>query len=275
MKTELPNIFEYNDFRKFINDYQKARHAQDRTFTKSELCKRLGIPNSRSYVNDVINGRNVTSTFVSRFINILEFTPEQALFFRCLVDFNQSVDPEDRERHFDQLVSLNRTPVKKIEKQTFAYYNEWFHGVVRALLAVYDFNDNYAVLARKLYPALTEKQVKSSISLLLDLKLIKKNEAGFYKPTDKSITTGFYLSDELIKNYQVRCLQLAQNAIIQPHKKPQNITSRTISVSAEGYKRIEKRIQKFSSEIRSVIHKDDKSPDRVYHLDILLFPVSQ
>jgi len=54
---------------------------------------------------------------VSRFINILEFTPEQALFFRCLVDFNQSVDPEDRERHFDQLVSLNRTPVKKIEKQ--------------------------------------------------------------------------------------------------------------------------------------------------------------
>jgi hypothetical protein len=44
MKNALPNIFEYNDFRKFLNDYQKARHAQDRMFTKSELCKRLGIP---------------------------------------------------------------------------------------------------------------------------------------------------------------------------------------------------------------------------------------
>jgi hypothetical protein, TIGR02147 len=274
MKTTLPNLFEYNDFRRFINDYQKARHAQNRMFTKSEICKRLGIPNSRSYINDVINGRIVTSTFVNRFVKALELNAEQANFFRCLVDFNQST-VEDRERHFDQLVSLNRTPVKKIDKQTFIYYNEWYHGVVRALLAVYDFSDNYAVLARKLYPPITEKQAKDSISLLLELKLIKKNEAGFYKPTDKSITTGFFLSDELIKNYQVRCLQLAQNAIIQPHKKPQNITSRTISVSAEGYKRIEKRIQKFSSEIRSVIHKDEQAPDRVYHLDILLFPVSQ
>lgn len=218
MKTTLPDIFEYNDFRKFLYDFQKARHAQDRMFTKSELCKRLGIPNTRSYINDVINGRIVTSTFVNRFINVLGLNKEQALFFRCLVDFNQAINPEDRERHFDQLVSLNRTPVKKIDKQTFIYYNEWYHGVVRALLAVFDFKDNYAVLARKLYPPLTEKQAKDSISLLLELKLIKKNEAGFYKPTDKSITTGFYLSDELIKNYQVRfynCWALYKGKSIQ------------------------------------------------------------
>jgi len=66
-----------------------------------------------------------------------------------------------------------------------------FHGVVRALLAVYDFNDNYAVLARKLYPALTEKQVKSSISLLLDLKLIKKMRRDFISQQTKVLPPDF------------------------------------------------------------------------------------
>lgn len=35
MKTNknLPNIFDYNDFRKYLNEYQIARYSFDRTFT--------------------------------------------------------------------------------------------------------------------------------------------------------------------------------------------------------------------------------------------------
>jgi uncharacterized protein (TIGR02147 family) len=206
---------------------------------------------------------------------VLELNRDQAQFFRCLVNFNQAQNIEERELFFDQLVALNRTPVRKLEKQSFEYYKEWYHGVVRALLEIVDVKDDYSIIANKLKPPLTDKQVLQSIQLLNDLGLITQDQNGFFKPTEKSLSTGFYLSEDIIKNYQVRCLELAQKAIFQPTDQPQNITSRTICVSEEGYKRIEKKIQKFSAEIRSIVHKDENPPDRVYHLDLLLFPVSQ
>jgi uncharacterized protein (TIGR02147 family) len=276
MNNTLPNIFDYNDFREYLGEYQKVRQKNDPFFTKTEICRRLGIPNTRSYFQDIVeNRRPLTAAYVNRFIEVLELNPEQAQFFRCLVNFNQASEPGEREMYFDQLVTLNRTPVRKIDLMASLYYKEWYHSVIRALLEVHDFKDDHTALARLIHPPITEKQARQSITLLRDLKLIEKNAEGFYKPTDKTIATSHFLKDELVKNYQIRCLHLAQRAIVQNTKKPQSITTRTISVSEEGYKRIEKRIQKFSSEIRSLVHKDERVPDRVYHLDIVLFPVSR
>ncbi|MBF0430259.1 MAG: TIGR02147 family protein [Fibrobacteria bacterium] len=278
--SSLPNIYAYNDFRKFIADYQKARHAIDKSFTKTEFCKLLGIPNARSYINDIISPerkRKLTPNFVELFIRTLKFDAKEALFFRCLVNFNQAVYPDERDLYFDQLISLNRTPTRKLDKLAYTYYKEWYHGVIRALLEIQDFGEDgdYAALARMVYPHIKETQARQSIVLLKELQLIAKNEHGFYKPTEKCLATDTFLQNEMVKNYQIRCLQLAEKAIIQNTKLPQSVTSRTISVSLEGYKRIEKQIGKFSSEIRSTVHKDESAPDRVCHLDILLFPVSQ
>jgi uncharacterized protein (TIGR02147 family) len=143
------------------------------------------------------------------------------------------------------------------------------------MLDIYDFKDNYHDLAKKVFPEISVKQAKEAITLLQKLNLIAKNEDGFFKPTDKSIVTPDYVKDELVKQYQLSCLEMAKQSLIKSGPLPQTIATNIISVSEEAYKRIEKKIEKFRSEIRSLVHKDDKPATRVYQMDIVLFPNSK
>ncbi len=271
---QLPNIFEYNNFRNYLRDYFKAKHAIDISFTKSFICKELGLPNSRSYFGDILNGKFLSSIKVPFFIKLLRLNKEETQFFRCLVNFNQADDPEECELFFDQLVSLNRTPKRIVTANTYEYYRHWYHAAIRAVLNIINFDDNYTSLAKKVFPAITIKQAKESVKLLIQLGLITKNESGFYKPTDKTISTDVYSKDELIKQYQLQCLELARKIVVVNDKQPQRVLTKMMSISEKGYQRIEKRLAKFNSEVNSIIHKDEDKADRVYQLNVQLFPNS-
>ena len=47
-----------------------------------------------------------------------------------------------------------------------------------------------------------------------------------------------------------------------------------VSVSEQGYKKIEKKVEQFNSAITSLVHKEDAAADRVYQLSLVLFPQS-
>ena len=275
MNEKLPNIFGYNDYRNFLSDYQKTRASFDRKFTKSAICRLLGLPNTRSFFNDVLNGRSLSSVYVERFVRLFEFNQEEAQFFRILVKFNQADNTEEREIYFDQLVSLNRTPKMIVEQKAYEYYKCWYNSTIRALLRTSRFkSDDYKKLTKKIWPQITLKQARMALELLKDLGLVTPDSEGNLMLTDKSISTGAYIRDEMIKQYQLQCLELAKKAVIRRHKKPQNISTNVISISDNAYRRIEKKLQRFKSEVRSIVQKDEDPADHVYQLNIQLFPNS-
>ena len=272
MNSSLPNIYGYNDFRKFLADYQKAREESDAGFTKSAICKELGIPNTRSYFNDVVNGRKVTTYYAEQFIRVFQLNKEESQFFRVLVKFNQAENNDEKELYLEQLITLNKTPKKILDKKAFAFFREWHHSVIRAILDTIDFKDDYKALANTLFPSIPPKKAKESILLLKNLGLIVKDEKGFWRPSDKSIASSDYLKDELIFNYQMQCLDLAKQALMKRHGEQQNISTNILSISKENYFRIKNKIEKFRDEIRSLVHKDEKPSDYVYQMNIQLFP---
>lgn len=274
---QKPNIFNYNDFRVYLKDYYTFKHQRNKKFSKAFICKELGLPNSRSYFQDVLNGKFVSQLKIPLFIKLFNLNNEEAQFFRVLVNYNQAVDdPKEREFLFEQLVSLNQTPKAIINEKEYAFYKDWYNSVVRAVLNIVDFkkDGNYLKFARQIFPPLTETQARASVNLLLGLDLIKENEYGYLKPTEKVISTGAYAKDEIIKQNQLKSLEIAREAILKNQKQPQRVITKTISVSEEGYNRVLKNIEKCSSEINSIVHKDEAPADRVYQLDIILFPHS-
>jgi len=276
MENKLPGIFEYNNFRLFLKDYWEARYSFDKSFTKSFVCKMLGLPRTRSYFNDVINGKEVTDTFIERFVKLIGFNKAEARFFRVLVRFNQAANPDEREFYFDQLISLNRTPTRIIDPKAYIFYNEWYHNVIRSLIDVLKVTEtDYDELVKKIYPPVSSRKVKESLELLNELGMIRIDENGYYRQTEKSITTGDAVQDELIKQYQIQCLELAEQSLIGKGDLPHNFHTNTISISHEGYKRLEKHLAQFMAEVRSLVHKDEFPADRVYQMNIQLFPCSK
>ena len=275
MAAKLPNLFEYNSFRRYLADYQRARQKGEPHFTRSFICRSLGLPRTRSYFSDVLNGKEVSKTFVERFIKLLQLNKIEAQFFRVLVQFNQAETSDEREFQFQQLISLNRTPTRTMDPASYLYYQEWYHGAIRALLEVYDFTDDYAALARTLFPSVSTRKVRESIALLTRLGLVAPNEQGFLKPTEKSISTGPVDDGELIKQYQMQTIDLAKSVLLQRCRRPHLLTTNVVSVSEEGYRRLQRHLTTFRAQTRSLVHKDENRADRVYYLNIQLFPISQ
>jgi uncharacterized protein (TIGR02147 family) len=275
MNSNLPSVYSYNDFRKFLSDYQKAREELDESFSRSNICKWIGLPNTRNFFHNVIAGRKVTPTYVERFVKVFELNEEEARFFRVLVKFNQAENVEEKELYLEQLISFNKTPQKVLDKKVFSFFSEWHHSVIRALLDIINFKDNYRSLSKALFPSVPPKKVKESIVLLKNLDLIRQDTHGFWRPSDKSITTPGYLRDDLILQYQIQCLDLAKQVLLKRHGLPQKISTNIISLSEENYIRVQKKIDRFKGEIRSLIHKDNAPSEYVYQLNIQLFPAAK
>ncbi|MBD3316527.1 MAG: TIGR02147 family protein, partial [Chitinivibrionales bacterium] len=130
---------------------------------------------------------------------------------------------------------------------------------------------DYRTLCKGIFPSISVPKAKKSIKLLLDLGLIRIDESGFCKPTQKIITTGEYARDEIIRQYQILALDLAKQVILQGQKHPQKVITKTISISKNGYDLILKHLEKFNREITSIIHKDEHEDDQVCQLNFQLF----
>jgi uncharacterized protein (TIGR02147 family) len=275
MINQLPDIFQYIDFRKYLEDYYIKSKTFNSRFTHAYICKRLGQKNANTYFNNVVKGRiGITDTFIDRFIDLLELKPDEAKFFRALVNYNQTKSPNEKEFYFDQLVRLNKTPHQVIDKNAYAYFKTWHHSAVRALLDIIDFKDDYKLLTDRLFPRISLKDARESIALLKKNGLIKQNENGFWKPSEKVIVTGDFIKDAVLKHYQMNYLELAKCALADDTVKLNRNIAMTISLSDKAYDRISDRIKQFKMEIRSLIHKDLLPSSRIYHLNLNFFPLS-
>lgn len=276
MQPSIPTVYGYTDYRKFLTEWMDARQAVDRKFNRSELHRRLGLPNTRSYLSDILAGKEISSTFLERFVIALELTSEEARFFRVLVRFNQATAPEERELAFDQLVALNRTPRTVLDSQHYEYYRHWWHGAVRALLGLVDLGDEPKKVASLLSPSITEAQAKDALGLLRDLELIAKDEHGFWKPTNHSLSTGESSRAELIRQLQSQQLGLVQRAVLQPDHEPgQVVATNTITISEEGLELVKKRVERFRSELRSIVHKDQSAATRAHLVSLSIVPLTR
>lgn len=270
-KKKLPVIFNYTDFRKFLHDYQKARYEIDNGYSKSSLCMRMGLLNSRSYFNDVLKGKKVTPDFIERFLRVLDLDSDESKYFRVMVKFNQAENMNERELYFRQLIASNKTQKQIVDLNTYEFYRKWYHVAIRTLLDTFDFSDNYIELSKKLIPQITVSQTKESIKLLGSLGLISKNEKGFYKPIQKALATKEFVKDELIKQYQLQCIELAGKALVSSDKNPKEIYTNTISISPACLKQIQEELTKFKSVVCTLVNNDENPADQVYQLNIQLF----
>lgn len=272
----LPIVYAYTDYRKFLLDWLTLRQETDRKFNRSEFHRRLGLPNTRSYVPDVLAGKDISATFLDRFVVALELDVEAARFFRVLVRFNQATTPEERELAFDQLVALNRTPRTIMDPRHYHYYRHWWNGAVRAILAIHDLSDEPRKVANLVSPNITEAQAKASLQLLSELNLIERNSQGFWKPTDHTLSTGENARPELVRQLQIQQMGLVQSAILDSQRSPdQVVATNTISVSDAGLAMIRRRLERFRSELRSIVHKDAEAPSRVHLVSMAIIPLSK
>lgn len=269
------NVFEYVDYKKYLCDWRREEKRRNPRLTHEYLCVALGQKN-RSYYNDIEKGRKIIGAEVlDRLIRLFGLQGNAAKYFRAMVRYGQPATFLEREFWFEQIVLLNNTPKHVIDKETYIYFKEWWHSAIRAVLDTCDIDDNYKLIARKFWNRITTAQARESVQLLSRLGFIKKNSSGFWKPTEKVLSTGDNVASECLRQYQLANYNILRQILEADLPGSHDSTLMTISVSQIGLERILARLKNVRSEIVSISHKDEKYADRVYQIAIHAYPLSR
>jgi uncharacterized protein (TIGR02147 family) len=268
------NIFEYTDYRKYLRDYYQNRKAVDRGFTVRYIAEQVGFK-SASFFCQLMNGRsNMSPELAGNFSKFIGLSKKENDYFTILVNYNQAKNHTQKKKMFEKLINFKQSKIRTIDSKLFEFYDKWYYNAIRELLFFYQFSGNFHELAKILNPPISPSEARNAVNLLEQWGLIRREESGrFVRSDNQSTTTGMEVQSFHINNYQHAVLDLAKVALDRFPRDERSLSTLTMSLSPEGYKKMESEIHLFRRRMLSIAEADT-CENRVYQMNIQLFPMT-
>ncbi len=268
-------IYIYTNYRQYLRDYFLQSKRESKYFSYRKFADKAGFK-ARDYILRVINGtRNLSKSGIYMLSKAMKLSEKEAGYFENLVGFNQARTNLEKDHFYRKVADINKySSLTKLRNDQYEYFSTWYHSVVRSLVPVIDFNDDFAKLGKLFTPSISEKQARDSVMLLLRLGMLKKLKAGNYAVTDPVITTGDEVVSLAVANFHKECMDLAKRSIDVHESESRNISGMTMSISEQGFKKIKEEILSFQERI-TAIATADSGEDRVYQLNNYFFPLAK
>lgn len=276
-KKEQRKIFEYLDYRQFLQDYYQSKKAENSAFSLRAFSDKIGFK-AKDFISRVMQGdKNLSAQSIQKIISGLKFGKREAAFFEDLVWFNQAETMEEKNSWFQKMqneLKIVRFTAGQHQLAFYQYqvYSHWRHLVVRSLIGMFGFHGDFATLAKSVHPPITIDEAKESVALLEKCNLVKEEEDGSYVLVNKDITTGDRTSRIALRGFHQHCLALGAASIDRDPPQQRNISGLTLGISQSAYEKIVERMSAFRKEIAQIADEDEEA-DKVYQLQLLLFPI--
>lgn len=268
-------VFKYIDYRVFLEDFYNEKKRSMRCFSYRYFAKRAGIK-SPIFLKQVIDGkRNLTRRMIEQFIPALSLNKKESLFFRHLVLFNQAKNAAEKQEHYSVMVSMmDYVNEHQLSADQYLYFEKWYASVIRELICLHDFKDDYERIAAAVYPPIKPHEVKKTIDLLLRLKLIVRQNDGTYRQTSSAIISGDPMVALARRSFNSEMLVRARHANETVSPEERNISGITMGISKACYEVLLAEIAAFKERVKVIVNQDERS-SRVYQLNLQLFPLSK
>jgi uncharacterized protein (TIGR02147 family) len=270
-----PCVFEYGDYRLFLDDSYHYFKARFRQFSFRYFSKRAGFA-SPNFLKLVIEGkRNLSADSIPRFADALKLGKAEAEFFAHLVEFNQSKNPSHRAEHARLMLQCKGfQKIYPLQQAEYAYYANWFYIPVRELAGLVEFREEPEWIAQRIFPQITAAEAKQALHDLEMLGLLTRGADGRLVQAQRTLNTDNEVSSSAIARYHKEMLTKAAESIDAVPRASREISAACVPLSKAAAAKIKTMIQEFRREIL-VIAAEDDSADTVYQINMQLFPLSQ
>lgn len=271
----MPFIFEFTDYRKFLEAYYIEKKAMRRRFSYQKFADKAGFK-TKTFLFKVIHGEKALSKrSIPHVAKAIGLKKREGIYFDAMVNFNDAKKSKERERHFNRMRAfMRRGPNKILREFQYSYFSKWWHPVIRELVTTRNFKNDFKALAKATLPAIRPKQAKDSVKLLLALNLIKKAGAGKYTKTTNVVTTGDEVQSFAIQNFHRDALTLSAGAIDRVPRRAREISGAVLYISKKNVAVIKSEIQEFRKRLLHIA-EHDRTADRVYLGHFSFFPLSK
>jgi len=176
----MQSIFEFIDYRQFLSEYYLNKKATSKYFSYRYFSQKIGL-NSPSFLKAVIEGkRNLTRPMLERFCKALNFKEKESLYFKNLVFFNQAKTSAEKQEYYLALTSMvEGVRESLLNSDQFEVFSNWYIPVIRELVCLFDFKNDYSALASLTKPPIQPIEAKAAVELLLRLNMLERNSDKF------------------------------------------------------------------------------------------------
>jgi len=227
-----------------------------------------------SYVAKVLAGqRHIPANKIDAFVKLCKLQGKDADMFRVLVDFSRAKRESEARTHFERLLKLQGLDTKLVDPAQYSFYSRWYFTVVRAMLGLRDWKQDWKSMAASIDPELSESQIQASIEALLRLGLIERHGESL-RPCDTHISSGAEATSQAIRGFQKEMLSLALRSLDQHPKEQRDMSTITLAMSQSALEDIRVLLADCRQAICRRVAADDEG-DAVYQLNMQLFPLSR
>ena len=188
------NIYDYTDYRKFLQDFYELEKSLDPTFSYRVFASAVDM--DASLLVKILQGkRHVSSKGVEPFVELFRFKEAKAEYFREMVAYGKAKTDEEVRKHFEILQKMRPAACRELDEARYRYFQQWYYPMIRSALDVFDYRgpQNAAALAETCIPKLTAIAQNltlpaysryslrcSTTSVLLMQPMPPRNMAGVY-----------------------------------------------------------------------------------------------
>ncbi|OVE81331.1 hypothetical protein BVY03_03865 [bacterium K02(2017)] len=274
VKTQL-NIFRYNDFRLFLKDLikeYKERHPKE---TMRSLASHIGF-GSPSFLKMIIDGqRKMTLKSFDKLCQYLHIQGREKDYFKALVDFSQVHDPDKKRIFSEKLKSLRpRVTFSELKKNQNKYLTNDYFACIREMVLLKEFKEDPKWIAAKCLPRIKPAEAREAIEVLLELKLLSRDQNGKLIQSETIVDTGDQVEAIEAFAFHEAVLNKARKYLTHLDQNNRNFSALTIPIPHQLENVIIKKLYDFQNEILDLINAKGIEYDDVYQLNFQFFPVS-
>ena len=273
MCIALEHLFDYDDFRKFLQDYFEEQKKMRAVFSHRFFAAKAGFSSS-SYCLNVIRGRfNLTPKSIDKIAKAMDFEPLQKSYFEALVQYNQAQQVDERENAWEQIVQIRKQiEFTHITTREQAYFSKWYYPVVREMAVNADWHDDYMVLARMLTPQITTEEARDAVKKLLEWNLLKK-VGDHYEETSQMLDAS-EIPPIALRQIRREYIQHAIGAVESMPKDERFAAFTTLAMSESSYNYAVEVLEEARKKIIAKV-ANDPNVERVYEMMLVAFPMSK
>jgi uncharacterized protein (TIGR02147 family) len=271
----LPNLFEYDNYRKFLVDFYEAQKAQDKKFSFRYFARIAGF-SSHNFLRQVMRGEsNLSPDSIEKMATALKFNPEKAHFFKNLVLLNQATTSEQRHLYAKEILrSQTYKRIHPLGESQYQFFAHWYVSAVRELVALAGFKENPQWIAERVTPPIKPQEAKRAIEDLLNLGLLKRDQKGKLIQSDALLSTPAEVSSAFVANWHKQYMARAVESIDTFPREKRDISAVSFGFSKKNIKVIKEMIANFRREILEVASQQENK-DILMQFNMQIFPLAE
>lgn len=270
----MPNIFEFTDYREFIQSWHAASKKSRPKMTYRIIAETLGF-NSPAHVLMVLKGKaHLTQEHALRLAALMKLNKKETKYLIEIINYNQHRSVQDKKLYLKKMARLNKTGTVLLKPDQYEYYQKWYYSVIHEILSFFPFKGDYKELAKMVNPAISQREAAQAVALLERLEFIKKESDGTYSCANPGISAYAEGHSLVLSSYADTMINQGRLALQNLPGDERSVSWAGISMSKATFEKAKEEAREFRKRIIAMAQQD-QSPDRAYHFNMQIFPVSQ